>query len=64
MYSKHNCGRTIPSFMCLNGFTNLTCQRGSDRLGIYLIIILCLNSKYRKNILKGCKIGPTDKLLI
>ena len=63
-YSKHNSDRTIPSFMCLNGFTNLTRQRGSDRLGICLVIILCIHSKYWKNILKGCKIGPPDELLM
>ena len=42
--SIHNSDRNIPNLNCQYGYTSLTKQKGSDRVGICLTILLSLSS--------------------
>lgn len=60
--SIHNSDRSIPNLSCQYGYTSLTRQKGSDRVGLCLTILLCLSSDVGNQIGTGCKKSPSDKI--
>ena len=51
--------RTLPKMKTQNGFTNLTRQRGSDRLGICLLLLIMMVSDYQMYLTNGLRYAPT-----
>ena len=60
--SIHNSDRSIPNLSSQYGYTSLTRQKGSDRIGICLTVLLCLSSDIAEHIGTGCKKSPSDKI--
>ena len=62
IHGKHNSDRSIPSFNSRNGFTSLTKQAGSDRVGTCLLCLLILSMDFNdKELLHRCVKGPSEK---
>ena len=61
-FSNHNSDRSIPNLSCQYGFTSLTRQKGSDRVGLCLTILLCLSSEVADFIGEQCKKSPTTRI--
>ena len=60
--SIHNSDRNIPNLSCQYGFTSLTRQKGSDRVGLCLTILLCLSSDVASIIAFECNKYPNDRI--
>ena len=58
---QHNSDRSIPIRYFRDGFTKMTKQKGSDKIGLSVIVICCMYSKYKDIIIEGCRVGPTTK---
>ena len=62
-YGRRESDRTIPVFRTKNGFTNLTRLKGSDRLGILLVLLIMMVSKYKSFMIRGIQYYPSDRKL-
>ena len=59
--SIHNSDRTIPNFNCQYGYTSFTKQKGSDRVGICLTILLSLSSDIVEQFGLDYKKAPSEQ---
>ena len=53
--------RTLPKLKTKNGFTNLTRQKGSDRLGICVLLLIMMVSDYQTHLINGIRYAPTSQ---
>ena len=60
---QHNSDRSIPIRYFRDGFTKMTKQKGSDKIGLSIIVMCCMNSKYKETIIQGCQVGPTTNTM-
>ena len=60
---QHNSDRSIPIRYFRDGFTKMTKQKGSDKIGLSVIVMCCMNSKYKDTIMEGCRVGPTPNTM-
>ena len=58
-HGKHQSDRSLPSFGSRNGFTNMTKQRGSDKIGTCLLCLLCLSMNCRHCLVNKKSTGPS-----
>ena len=59
-YGKRASDRNMPPFKTKNGFTNLTRQKGSDRLGICLLLLIMMVSDFQqKEMISGARYAPS-----
>ena len=57
---KRASDRNMPPFKTKNGFTNLTRQKGSDRLGICLLLLIMMVSDFQqKEMISGARYAPS-----
>ena len=59
--SINNSDRNIPNLNCQYGYTSLTKQKGSDRVGICLTILLFLSSDVAEHFGLDCKKAPSTQ---
>ena len=59
--SIHNSDRTIPNLNCQYGYTNLTKQKDSDRVGICLTVLLSLSSDVAEQFGLDCNKAPSNQ---
>ena len=57
---KRTSDRSVPIFKTKNGFTNLTKQKGSDRLGICLLLLIIMVSDYQDTLMLGLRLAPSS----
>ena len=60
---QHNSDRSIPIRYFRDGFTKMTKQKGSNKIGLTVIVICCMYSKHKDIIIEGCRVGPTTKMI-
>ena len=60
---QHNSDRSIPVRYFRDGFTKMTKQKGSDKIGLSIIVICCMYSRYKDVVVEGCRIGPTTQMI-
>ena len=51
--------RTMPRMKTKNGFTNLTRLKGSDRLGLCLLLLIMMVSQYQEHLMSGIRYAPS-----
>lgn len=58
-FFKRSSDRSLPRLKTKNGFTNLTRQKGSDRLGFCLLLLIFMLSDFQESFLVGIRYAPS-----
>ena len=63
IYLQHNSDRSMPITYFKSGFTKLTKQKGSEKVGICIIVLLAMICKNRTNITHRLSTFPADDVI-